>query len=251
MHGFGGELGAAQDLDQHVGFAGERFVVALREDHVFATAVSVADELGVDLEQLRLGEQQVEHALADRAAAEQRDAEPLGPGRPRLRGGKVGDGGRFGRAERSDFDQHVLLGSRVDRLDLDEAAAGLLRFRVAQLRIALCVWVACRVLVVNAVHVLDQAHPMRVEPVGEEDGAEVSAATTERHDAMIGVICNEAGQHHDIVLVDLQPDGFGVDAGQIGIERRAFRVQRHFLRIERPCPKPGLAKCQCHQRRRL
>ena len=102
MHCVGGEVGTAENLHEHVRVARKRLIEALREDYIVAVAAGVADEHRVDLEQLGLGQQEVEHALADRSTTEQCNAEALGSRRPRLGCGQVGDRGRFGRNERCD-----------------------------------------------------------------------------------------------------------------------------------------------------
>ena len=80
-----------------------------------------------------------------------------------------------------------------------------------------------RVLVIDAVDVLDQPHAVRVEPVGEEDGAEIGAASAERHHAVLGMVGDEAGHDHDSLRSILAHTAAASSSHQVGIERRAFR----------------------------
>ena len=202
VHRVAGELDAADQLNEDVGIAGERFLEASGELRRFGMARWIAHQHRAYVEQVRLRLQQLEHSGADRAAAKQGDLEPLGACAPGLDRRDARDGGRFSRAQRRDLDQHVPFVGGVDGFGLDEPAARLLGLGIVEMRIAQRVGVLRRVLLIDTVDILDQPHAVGVEAVGEEDRAEVGAAATESDDAVLGVIGDKAREHDHVIGID-------------------------------------------------
>jgi hypothetical protein len=55
------------------------------------------------------------------------------------------------------------------------------------------------------------------------------------------MVGDEARQDDHVVRIDLRPNRFRIDTGEIRVQRRAHSVQLHFLRVERPGSEAGLA----------
>ena len=185
-HDVGRMIGAAKRFDDEIGLAGERLVeVGGEGGAAFAgVAVRVADQDRIDPEQVRPLLEIGEHAGADRAAAEQGDPErrPLHGHFLARRAG--GDQCRLVMADRGDLDTDVLDRGGVDRLGLDQPGARLGGGLVAERAIAFGARILRRILGIDAVDVLEQPHPLRAEPRGEEDRGKIGAAPAERHHAM-------------------------------------------------------------------
>ena len=245
-------VGPADRLDQEVRLdgerVGERIGIGLVAHRLMRARPS--HQHRADLEQVRPLLEVGEDAGADRAAAEERDPQLRKGERhlaPRRQGG---DHRRLVMADGGDLDRDARRLRRVDRLGLDQPGARLMGAFVGQRPVALGVGMDRRILRVDAVDILQQPHPLRAEPRGEEHGRKIGSAAAERHHPMFGMTGGEARHHHHVMVRELRIDRTGIERDQIGVERRAGRDQPHLVRIEHPGPDPHPAEREAHQRRR-
>ena len=242
---------AAHRLDDDVDIAGERLGEAVGVEHGLVAAVGRADQHLVEDEQVGAVEEIVHHACADGAAAEQRDFQFRALEGQGFDQGKFRDGGFLGRADRRDFDHHVILGGDADRFFLDQPGTDADGVVIIELGEAFGEWVLGWVLIIDAVDVLDQADAVGVEPGGEEDCGEVGPATAQRDNAVGRMARGEAGDDEHVMAVELIENGVGVEPGEGRIERFAGRDEAHLVRVHGRRADPDLAERAGKQRGRV
>ena len=183
---------------------------------------------------------------ADRAAAEQGDAQRLPFDRHLLAGRERGDDGCFVMADGGDLDRDMLDLGGMDRLGLDQPGACFGRRVIVESAVALGARVLGRILGIDAVDVLQEAHPLRSQPGREEDRGEVGSAAAQGDDAM-PLMAGGAGNDH-VVIPELGVDCVGVEAAQVRI-RAGLPASSSSVGIEGAGPDHP-AQCERHQAER-
>ena len=138
----------------------------------------------------------------------------------------------------------------MDRLGLDQARARLRRRLIVERAVALGARVLRRILGIDAVDVLQQPHPLRAQPGGEEDGGEIGAAAAEGDHAMLLMAGGEARDDDHVMILELRVHRIGVEPAQVRIERIALGLELHLVGIEGAGPDPHPAERERHQRGR-
>ena len=113
---------------------------------------------------------------------------------------------------------------------------------------ALGIGIERRILVIDAIDILDEAHAARAEAGSEEDRAEISPAAAQGDNTMFVMSRSKAWHDDNIVEVELCPYRLGIERLQVGIERITLGNERHFMRIKRAGGHSRAAERERHHR---